>query len=95
MYRNRFPSVHHGMSQGYVQPRIITSRMTSNINHNVHLVGEREVGGGQQGVVVEGDEARVGADLGSVSSSQFSPLVRAAQLVSVSHTLNHRINASK
>ena len=87
MYRIRFPSLHHGMSQGYVQPGIRTRIMSTNNNHNVHLVGEREVGGGQEGVVVEGDVASVGAYLGSVASSQFSPLVRAAQLVCVSHTL--------
>ena len=65
--------------------------MSSNINHNAHLVGEREVGGGQQGVVVEGDEASVGAYLFNVASSQFSLLIWAAQLVSESHTL--KINA--
>ena len=65
------------------------------IINNAHLMGEREVGGGKEGVVVEGDEASVGAYLLSVASSQFSPLEWAAQLVSVSHTLKYQINASK
>ena len=57
---------------------------------NAHLVGKREVGGGQQGVVVEGDVASVGAYFFNVASSQFSLLIWAAQLVSEGHTLKNK-----
>ena len=51
-------------------------------------MGECEVGGGQQGVVLEGDVAGVGAHHNLLASPEFPPLVGTAKLVSVSHALN-------
>ena len=51
-------------------------------------MGECEVGGGQQGVVLEGDVASVGAHHNLVACPEFPPLVGTAKLVSVSHALN-------
>ena len=51
-------------------------------------MGECKVGGGQEGVVLEGDVASVGAHHNFLASPEFPPLVRTAQLVSVSHTLD-------
>ena len=50
-------------------------------------MGECEVGGGQQGVVLEGDVASVGAHHNLVASAEFPSLEETAQLVSVSHAL--------
>ena len=59
------------------------------INNNyLHLMGECEVGGGQEGVVLEGDVASVRAHHNFLACPEFSPLVGTAQLVSVSHTLD-------
>lgn len=45
------------------------------------------MGGGQQGVVAEGDVPRVGAHHHRLAGTELSPLVRAAKLVSVGHPL--------
>lgn len=57
------------------------------MDDNLYLMGQSEVGGGQEFVVVKGDVASVGAHLNCDTCPQFPQPIRATQLISVRHSL--------